>query len=476
MLQGKSAPIETPARQAISLDLEQNLYYNTLSEFTISLLGAKRRPKVTFVRMETACGIPLFVDRDKEESAFSMLTLVNIGSADELTLGLKRGIAHFFEHMVFETTEEFPNLQTLASLIEDVGGEIDAGTDLTTTVYWSTAPKRSVRKAVKNLHQMICKPVFRKDSIKRVTLEIKQEVDENWDDPKSCLDEFFRATLFAGHPLSNTYCWKSEDLESITVHDLRRFHRSFYHPRNIIFIVAGGIRARTIRRIIDEFFTEDWTSQFAKIPPPLPLPQETQNKSATLLRRDLRNAYVAIGNWFPEAHKRNGVVAEVFAMMLNGIGRTSTNFLKGGFSFPMTQCFRDSGLSYSLNIDVTYWRNIGEFVINIYPKPHRVEEAIEQTQKLIDRVKSDPILLARAKKAATYNFDISPTSVKDRVESASDEIQAFGIPIPSEKRNREIKSVRISEIRRFVDEYLSPQKLVTAIIKPPSIENLTPLA
>ncbi len=430
---------------------------------------------MTFVRLKTACGATLLVNRDKEESAFSMLTLVNVGSADELALGLKRGIAHFFEHMVFETTEEFPNLQALASLIEDVGGEIDAGTDLTTTVYWSTAPKRSVRKAVKSLYQMICKPIFKKEGIERVTREIEQEVDENWDDPKNCLDEVFRATLFAGHPLSNTYCWRSEDLAPITVNDLRHFHRSFYHPRNIAFVVAGGIRARTMKRIVDEFFTEDWTGQFAKVPPPLPLPQEPRNKSATLLRRDLRNAYVAIGNWFPEANKRSGIVAEVFAMMLNGIGRTSTNFLKGGFSFPMTQCFRDSGLSYSLNIDVTYWRNIGEFVINLCPKPHRIKEAIEQAQKLINEVKSNQNLLARARKAATYNIDIAPTPVKDQVECASDEIQAFGIPIPSEKRNRDLRSVRIGEIRRFVDEFLSPEKMVTAVIKPPSIEDLSPL-
>ncbi|MEK9194251.1 MAG: hypothetical protein AAB884_00345, partial [Patescibacteria group bacterium] len=109
------------------------------------------------------------------------------------------------------------------------------------------------------------------------------------------------------------------------------------------------------------------------------------------------------------------------------------------------------------------------------PKPHRIKEAIEQAQKLINEVKSNQNLLARARKAATYNIDIAPTPVKDQVECASDEIQAFGIPIPSEKRNRDLRSVRIGEIRRFVDEFLSPEKMVTAVIKPPSIEDLSPL-
>ena len=430
---------------------------------------------MAFVRLETACGAALFVDRDKEESAISMLALVNVGSADELIFGEKIGIAHFFEHAVFERTKKFQNLQMLATLIEDVGGEVDAGTDLTTTVYWATAPKRSVRKAVEELHEMICNPIFEEDTVEKVAREIRQEVDETRDDPKNRLDEFFRATLFAGHPLANTCFWKSGDLSIITPNDLRRFHRLFYHPRNIIFIVVGGIKAKTAKRVIDEFFAEDWGGRFAKFPPRLSLPEGPQERFAVLSQAGLENAYVAIGNWFPEADKRNGIVAEVFSMMLNGIGRTSTNFLKGGFSFPMTECFRDSGLSYSLNIDVTSWRNIGEFVIDLYPKPHRIEEAIEALKKLIERVKTDSALLARAKKAATYNVVIAPTSVKDRVENASDEIQTFGAPVSSEKRNREIRSVRIGEVRRFVDEYLSPEKLVTAIIKSPSIEDLTPL-
>jgi predicted Zn-dependent peptidase len=421
-----------------------------------------------FVKLETACGAPLFFLRDDYTDCIGLALYVKVGSADEeagKTCPVY-GIAHALEHMVFEKTESFPSIKELAGYIENVGGAIGAGTSRVGTFFWVLVPKGDLEKAARVLYEMIVKPVFNEKLIEKETRVIVQEMNEYGDAPNDFIEDAFHAALFKNSPLGHRIVGEEkEKLFSLTSRDFQEFHKKFYYPENWSFIASGEIEAGEVKKVIDKYFggelktNREPNNRIFTIPLP-----ETRLK--VIERCGIRNAYLMTGNVFPYFEERNGILADVFTVMLDGPPSLAAGGGKG-FSFPMTEIL-GNGITYSQAAEVTPYRNLGLFYIKLAPSPARVEEAITLTRKLIDMSKDDLWLLERAKKAMTSSDNLGAVSLIDNLEATGDEIGLFGKPISFKERDAQIKSVKIEEIKRFVDEFLSPEKLVTVILKPPT--------
>jgi predicted Zn-dependent peptidase len=419
-----------------------------------------------FKKLETACGAPLFFLRDDYTNCIGLALYVKVGSADEEAgkTGLAYGVAHALEHMVFEKTESFPSIKELAGHIENVGGAIGAGTSRIGTFFWTLVPKQNLERGVRALYEMIVKPVFTEKLIEKEIRVIIQEMNEYEDTPNDFIEDAFHAALFKNSPLGHRVVGEEkEKLFALMPRDFQEFHKKFYYPENWSFIVSGEIEARAVKKVIDKYF--GWELKTNREPNnrifSMPLP-ETRFK--VIERCGIQNAYLMIGNAFPYFEERNGILADIFAVMLDGVTSLATDSGKG-FSFPMTEILRN-GITYSQAAEVIPYRNLGLFYIKLAPLPSRAEEAIMLTRKLIDVSKDDLRLLERAKKAMTNSDNLGVISLIDNLEAAGDEIGLFGKPISFKERDAQIKSVKIEEIKRFVDEFLSPEKLVTVILKP----------
>ena len=84
------------------------------------------------------------------------------------------GIAHFFEHMLFKGSAQYPSAQVIAETIEGVGGILNAGTDKELTVYWAKVASAHLPKAFDLLTDMVRAPLFDEAEVvkeRRVVLE-----------------------------------------------------------------------------------------------------------------------------------------------------------------------------------------------------------------------------------------------------------------------------------------------------------------
>ncbi|MEQ8198310.1 MAG: insulinase family protein, partial [Clostridiaceae bacterium] len=71
----------------------------------------------------------------------------------------EKGVAHFIEHMLFKGTKLRSNEQLNCEL-ENLGGEYNAYTDYTSTVYSITCLQEEIENALELLSDMIINPVF----------------------------------------------------------------------------------------------------------------------------------------------------------------------------------------------------------------------------------------------------------------------------------------------------------------------------
>ena len=59
-----------------------------------------------------------------------------IGTGSRYEKDEQAGISHFIEHVCFKGTEKYPTSTDISSVIEGVGGMLNAGTDKELTIYW----------------------------------------------------------------------------------------------------------------------------------------------------------------------------------------------------------------------------------------------------------------------------------------------------------------------------------------------------
>lgn len=151
------------------------------------------------------------------------------------------GLAHFFEHMMFNgTARRRPG--DFDRLMEAQGGANNAFTSDDVTVYQDWFPRAALELIFDLESDRIAHLAFDPDVIESergvVYSERRLGVDDN---NHGFLAEQVQATAFVEHPYRfPTIGWPA-DIQSWTLQDLQRFFRTYYAPNNQTLVLAGDV-------------------------------------------------------------------------------------------------------------------------------------------------------------------------------------------------------------------------------------------
>src|SRR5688572_2094726 len=164
---------------------------------------------------------------------------VRVGSRNEAP-GIT-GLAHFFEHMMFNGTErrrpgEFDRL------MEEQGGSNNAFTSDDVTVYQDWFPRESLAQIFELEADRIAHLAFDPELIESergvVFSERRLRVDDN---NQGYLAEQVQAAAFIEHPYRfPTIGWPA-DIQGWRMADLQTFFRTYYAPNNQTLVLAGDL-------------------------------------------------------------------------------------------------------------------------------------------------------------------------------------------------------------------------------------------
>lgn len=199
-----------------------------------------------------ANGLQVILVRDSSAPVFAYQTWFAVGSRHERE-GIT-GIAHLFEHLMFNQTEHHPPGE-LDRLIESAGGDTNAATWVDWTFYRDNLPRAELALAVE----------LEADRMAHLTLgetqvESEREVVANErrfrveDDVDGFLSEELYKLAFAVHP----YHWPTigwmRDIESITIDDCRAFYRTYYAPNNATVVLVGDVEEEAALGLIERCY------------------------------------------------------------------------------------------------------------------------------------------------------------------------------------------------------------------------------
>ena len=116
----------------------------------------------------------------KKDTKISSINIgVKVGSLNEGNN--ERGISHFIEHMLFKGTTT-RSYEELNDELEFLGGEYNAYTDYTSTVYTVSCLEEELKKAIEILGDMIINPEFNSEELEKERGVILAEMRTSKDD------------------------------------------------------------------------------------------------------------------------------------------------------------------------------------------------------------------------------------------------------------------------------------------------------
>lgn len=164
------------------------------------------------------------------------------------------GLSHALEHMMFKGTEKFPKGE-FSRIISENGGSDNAFTGPDYTAYFQTLEKSrlvtSFELEADRMRYLTLPPEEFAKEIEVVKEERRWRTD---DKPQSFLYEVAMATAFQTSPYRFPVVGWMQDLDNMTIEDLRDWYLKWYAPNNATLVVAGDVNPEEVLALAKQYF------------------------------------------------------------------------------------------------------------------------------------------------------------------------------------------------------------------------------
>jgi zinc protease len=216
---------------------------------------SKDKTVIPFEKWKLTNGLTILVGEDHSDPIVNVSVTYHVGSARE-SIG-KSGFAHFFEHMMFEGSDHVKDKEHIR-IVNAAGGNMNGFTQRDKTVYFETMPSNNLELA---LWLEADRMGFLLDSVTKERFEnqratVKNEKGQNVENqPYGLTEEVLDQILYpANHPYSWPTIGYVDDLDRVTVDDLKNFFLRWYGPNNAILTVTGDVNPKDVVTLADKYF------------------------------------------------------------------------------------------------------------------------------------------------------------------------------------------------------------------------------
>lgn len=211
---------------------------------------------IKYEKYELANGLTIVLHEDQSDPLVEVNITYHVGSARE-ELG-RSGFAHFFEHMMFQGSENVADDEHF-KVVTEAGGTMNGSTNTDFTNYYQTVPINQLEKV---LWLEADRMGFLLDAVTQEKFEIQRETVKNErgqrvdSQPYGLLSERTSEALYpVGHPYSWSTIGYVEDLDRVNVNDLKTFFQKWYGPNNAVLTIGGAIDKAQTKAWIEKYFS-----------------------------------------------------------------------------------------------------------------------------------------------------------------------------------------------------------------------------
>lgn len=212
---------------------------------------------LTYTKTKLKNGLEVILHKDASLPIVAVNIWYKVGSANERKG--KTGLAHLFEHMMFQGSENVPK-EMHFKYIQEAGGILNGSTSFDRTNYYEKLPSNAIEIPLwleSDRMGFLLNALDEEKLENQKSVVINERLERYDNQPYGLAWEIIVKNLF---PENHPYSWPTigfkEDIESFTLDDVKNFFKSFYSPSNSTLVVAGDINESDTLILIEKFFAE----------------------------------------------------------------------------------------------------------------------------------------------------------------------------------------------------------------------------
>jgi zinc protease len=225
------------------------LYFSTMA-----LAITATAQKVAFTEYDLKNGLHVVLHQDKTAPVVAVSVMYHVGSKDEQTN--RTGFAHFFEHLLFEGSENIKRGEFM-KIVSANGGQNNANTTQDRTFYYEVFPSNQLETGLWLESERMLHPVINEIGVKTQNEVVKEEKRLRVDNqPYGNFIAEIMKRLFTKHPYNWVTIGSMADLDAASLQEFQAFNKKYYIPNNAVLVVAGDIDIAKTKQLVEAYFAE----------------------------------------------------------------------------------------------------------------------------------------------------------------------------------------------------------------------------
>ncbi|MCM4155574.1 pitrilysin family protein [Gramella sp. AN32] len=208
--------------------------------------------EVEFTEFDLDNGLHVILHEDKTAPVVSTSVMYDVGGKDRING--KTGFAHFFEHLLFEGTENIEKGKWF-EIVSSNGGTNNANTSNDRTYYYEIFPSNNLELGLWMESERMMHPIIKKEGVDTQNEVVKEERRSRMDNsPYGNLLQSVAGAMFEKHPYKDPNIGYMEDLDAATLDEFKEFFDTYYVPNNAVLVVAGDIDVSDTKKMVKDYF------------------------------------------------------------------------------------------------------------------------------------------------------------------------------------------------------------------------------
>lgn len=262
-------------------------------------------------------GLTVLLKEDHSNPVVAINVWFGVGSVNETEE--QGGLAHFQEHMVFKGTKRH-GVGDIAKIIKAAGGNLNAGTSYSYTMYYVVLPAKSFALGLDIQADAMMHSTFDAEEFKKERLVVMEEARMYDDTPDSYM--FYRTMElgFDVHNYRRPIAGRTEVVEKFTRDQLLDFYKTYYRPANAVLVIVGDVKRDDVFAEIEKVYG-GWKNGSVDV---LDSPVEPAQKGFRFkpMRGTIDHGYMGMGFHVPSILDADYPALEMLSTLL-GMGKSS---------------------------------------------------------------------------------------------------------------------------------------------------------
>ena len=220
--------------------------------------------KIEFEEYTLDNGLHVILHQDKSTPIVAVSVMYHVGSKNENPN--RTGFAHFFEHLLFEGSENIKRGE-FDKYIQNAGGFNNANTTHDRTYYYEVMASNHIATGLWLESERMLHAKVEKKGIETQRQVVKEERRQRIDNQPymTFMEQTFKRA-YKKHPYKWPVIGSMDHLDAAEEKDYKTFYKTFYVPNNAVLSIAGDIDFAETKMLINKYFKD--IPRGGKIPRP----------------------------------------------------------------------------------------------------------------------------------------------------------------------------------------------------------------